>query len=204
MKIRILSFSDSNMAWSSWRWNFFLEDEDGGAHKLSCKQVIADDEAILIAPFSGLRRGADVYDALEIMLAEAGNSLEEHELASISLKIGKLNKRLAGQFERGPKLLERRAASAAKRAAVLSHTKLAPFRTIIDEYVLKFSDVPLRYPGGGNYGTKRIWAKTFIEQYVVENGHLPYGNHDIKVKVGGTGYSGGTHDFSDLKIPGQS
>ena len=40
MKTRILSFSDCNMARSSWRWDFYLEDENGGTYRLSCQQVI--------------------------------------------------------------------------------------------------------------------------------------------------------------------
>ena len=190
MKTRILSFSDNNMARSSWRWNFYLEDEDGGAYRLSCQQVITDDEAMVMEPVLRLRRGADVYSALEAMLSEAGNSLEENELASIAVKIAKLDKRLADQFERGPKLLERRDAAAAKRAAAHSHAKLAQFRSTIDKYVLKFSDAPIRFPGGGSYGTQRKWAQSFIEQYVIENGQLPNGSHQIKVTVGGPAIRG--------------
>jgi len=189
------------MARSSWRWNFYLEDENDGAYGLSCEQVTTDDdEAMIIEPVSGLRRGADVYNALDSMLSEAGYSLEEDELALIGAKIAKLNRRLAEQFERGPTLLERRDAAAMKRAAAHSHAKLAQFRSIIDEYVLKFSDAPMRFAGGSSYGTQRKWAKSFIEQYVIENGQLPNGSHQIKVTVGGAGYSGATHDFSELKL----
>ena len=196
MKTRILTFSDNNMARSSWRWNFYLEDEDGRAYGLSCEQVTTDDdEAMIIEPVSGLRRGADVYNALDSMLSEAGYSLEENELASISAKIAKLNRRLAEQFERGPTLLERRDAAAAKRAAAHSHAKLAQFRSTIDKYVLKFSDAPMRFAGGSSYGTQRKWAKSFIEQYVIENGQLPNGNHQIKVKVGGGRLFGGYTRF---------
>ena len=155
---------------------------------------------MIIEPVSGLRRGADVYNALDSMLSEAGYSLEEDELALIGAKIAKLNRRLAEQFERGPTLLERRDAAAMKRAAAHSHAKLAQFRSIIDEYVLKFSDAPMRFAGGSSYGTQRKWAKSFIEQYVIENGQLPNGSHQIKVTVGGAGYSGATHDFSELKL----
>jgi hypothetical protein len=105
MKTRILTFSDSNMAGQSWRWNFFLEDEKDRAYRLSCEQIVTDDEAMMIEPVSGLRRGADVYNALDSMLSEAGYSLEEDELALIGAKIAKLNRRLAEQFERGPTLL---------------------------------------------------------------------------------------------------
>jgi hypothetical protein len=203
MKTRILTFSDSNMAGQSWRWNFFLEDEKDRAYRLSCEQIVTDDEAMMIEPVSGLRRGADVYNALDSMLSEAGYSLEEDELALIGAKIAKLNRRLAEQFERGPQLLERRDAAAAKRAATHSHAKLAQFRSIIDEYVLKFSNAPIR-AGGSSYGTQRKWTMSFIEQYVIENGLLPDGGHQIMVRAGGAGYTGATHDFSDLKRTGKS
>jgi hypothetical protein len=196
VKTRILTFSDNNMARSSWRWNFYLEDENDGAYRLSCQQVITHDEAMVIEPVSRLRRGADVYSALEAMLSEAGNLLEENELASISAKIAKLNRRLAEQFERGPTLLERRDVAAAKRAAAHSHAKLAQFRSTIDKYVLKFSDAPIRYPGGGSYETQRKWAKSFIEQYGIENGQLPNGSHQIKVTVGGGPAIRGLHTIS--------
>ena len=127
----------------------------------------------MIEPVSRLRRGADVYGALETMLSEAGNSLEENELASIAAKIAMLDRQIAEQFERGPQLLERRDAAAAKRAAARSHAKLAQFRSIIDKYVLKFSDTPLRYPGGASYGTDCNWVKSFIEHYVIEKGISP-------------------------------
>jgi hypothetical protein len=60
---------------------------------------------------------------------------------------------------------ERRDAAVAKRAAARSRAKLAQFRSTIDKYVLKFSDTPLRYPGGASYGTERNWAKSFIKRF---------------------------------------
>jgi hypothetical protein len=102
VKMTILTFSDGNMAGFSWSWNFNLEEQKGGAYGLSCEQATTDDdEAIMIDPVSGLRSGADVYNALESMLSEAGYSLAEHELASIGAKIAKLDRRLAEQFELG-------------------------------------------------------------------------------------------------------
>jgi hypothetical protein len=64
VKTMILTFSDSNMAGFSWSWNFYFEDQKKGAYGLSCEQVTTDDdEAITIEPVSGLRSGADVYNA---------------------------------------------------------------------------------------------------------------------------------------------
>ena len=85
--------------------------------------------------------------------------------------------------------------SAAEREA-----KLRPYRSVIDAYVLRFSDKPLRYPGAlGSYGTERSWAKHFIEAYVLNHGRLPDQELWIDVQVGGAGYGGRAHDFSDLK-----
>jgi hypothetical protein len=75
---------------------------------------------------------------------------------------------------------------------------LKPLRELIDSYVLKFSDKPLRYLTGGTYGAHRYWVKCFIEHYVIAHGRLPTGKHLISVNVNGAGYSNGTVDFSDL------
>ena|SRR5271166_4284915 len=103
------------MAGYSWRWNFYLEDEKGGAYRLSCEQVVTEDEAMTIEPVAGLRHGADVYDALDTMVSEVGYSLDETELPTIAAEIAKLNATLADQFKRGPELLECRHESAAQK-----------------------------------------------------------------------------------------
>jgi hypothetical protein len=85
-------------------------------------------------------------------------------------------------------------------SAAERETKLSPYRSIIDKYVLRFSDKPLRYPGAlGSYGTQRHWAKLFIEVYVLNHGRLPDQKLWIDVLVDGAGYGGTEHDFSDLK-----
>jgi hypothetical protein len=85
--------------------------------------------------------------------------------------------------------------SAAEREA-----RLIPYRSVIDAYVLRFSDKPLRYPGAlGSYGTERHWVKHFIEAYVLNHGQLPDQELWIDVQVGRGGYAGSAHDFSDLK-----
>jgi hypothetical protein len=67
--------------------------------------------------------------------------------------------------------------------------------------VLRFSDKPIRYPASiASYGTERRWATYFIEAYVLNHGQLPDRELQIDVLVGGTGYSGAGHDFSDLKL----
>jgi hypothetical protein len=76
--------------------------------------------------------------------------------------------------------------SAAEREA-----KLSPYRSIIDKYVLRFSDKPLRYPGAlGSYGTERHWAKLFIEVYVLNHGRLPDQKLWIDALVDRGGYRG--------------
>jgi hypothetical protein len=89
---------------------------------------------------------------------------------------------------------------AAQQSAAEREAKLSPYRSVIDKYVLRFSDKPLRYPGGlGGYGTQRLWVKLFIEQFVLNHGRLPDQKLWIDVTVDGAGYSGGEHDFNDLK-----
>jgi hypothetical protein len=111
MRQKILTFSDSNMAGYSWRWDFYLEDKAGSTYKLSCKQTIYDDEdddednePLTIKPVSGLRRGADVYDELASMVSEAGYSLHESELPEIAAKIAKFNATLGDQFKRASRI----------------------------------------------------------------------------------------------------
>jgi hypothetical protein len=85
--------------------------------------------------------------------------------------------------------------SAAEREA-----KLAPYRSVIDKYVLRFSEQSLRYPGAlGSYGTERGWANLFIEVYVLNHGHLPDQKLWMDVQVDRAGYGGAEHDFADLK-----
>ena len=81
-----------------------------------------------------------------------------------------------------------------------AEAKLSPYRSVIDKYVLRFSDRPLRYPASiASYGTERLWATLFIEQYVLNHGRLPDQKLWIDVLVDGRGYSGAEHDFSDFK-----
>lgn len=68
---------------------------------------------------------------------------------------------------------------------------IAPFRSAIDTYAMKFSNDPLRYPGGGSYPPHRFWARRYMENYVVSFRELPRGLHKIEVQ----GFSGPTHDF---------
>jgi hypothetical protein len=44
-----------------------------------------------------------------------------------------------------------------------------------------------------------MWIRRLIENYVVVNGCLPTGTHEIDVEVDSMRYSGHDHDFSDLK-----
>jgi hypothetical protein len=82
--------------------------------------------------------------------------------------------------------------SAAEREA-----KLAPYRSVIDKYVLRFSDEPLRYPASrASYGTRRRWMKLFIEQYVLNRGRLPDQELRIDVTVDGRGWYRGACTIS--------
>lgn len=199
MKQLILSFSDSNMAGYVWQWQFFLGRTLDGTYELTSEQIVNEDEPREIDPKIGLRDGADVYEALQETLAEIGLSPDDFDLSATADKIANLDRAMADQFRFGPELLGERHAVEETIAAQDRDSILQPYREIIDRYVLKISDAPLRYPGGGSYGNPRGWIKRFIEDYVVANGHLPTGEHQIVVQNGGSHYSGGTRDFSDLK-----
>lgn len=196
MKRLIYKFSDSNMAGYSWSWEYYLTSPKRGRLTLTGRQIVSDDEPRRIDPRRGLRDGVDVYEALSAMIEEAGYSLAADDLPAIAREIVVLDADVAEQFSNGPELAEERGEVKKKQFADEREAILHPYREIIDNYVLKFSDDPLRYPGGmTTYGTRRGWAKLFIEDYVVANGRLPTGEHRIEIR----GYSGGSHDFSDLK-----
>jgi hypothetical protein len=62
----------------SWSWEFQLEREAGGSHTLSCEQIFEDDP-LEIDPVSGLRNGADIYEALRSMLDNCGYHLGDRQ-----------------------------------------------------------------------------------------------------------------------------
>src|SRR5258706_15990350 len=97
MKQSILSIHDTNMAEDSWRWNFHLERKAGGTHALSCEQIF-ENEPLVIDPMSGLRNGADIYDALSSMLDNCGYHLGDQDISAIAEKIAKLDGAIAKQF----------------------------------------------------------------------------------------------------------
>jgi hypothetical protein len=200
MKKMILSFSDNDMEGYEGRWEFYLQGKRGGAYTLSCRHIPRGDEPVKIDLVNGLRNGIDVNDALHTMVFDdASYSLGEDQLQGIAEELAFLDPSLAEEFRQGQKLLEQRLENERQVAASERESKLRAYRDIIDKYVERFSDDPLRYPGGGAYGTRRNWVRHFIEDYVLAHGRLPTGEHRIDVRIGGVGYSGGAHDFSDLK-----
>ena len=50
MKQLILEFSDSNMAGSSWSWEFYLMSSKRGKLALSARQIVSEDTAMRIDP----------------------------------------------------------------------------------------------------------------------------------------------------------
>jgi len=205
MEKLIYRYEDYNIAGSEWTWKFFLAKE-GPTYVLSCQHECAGEVSTHIGPETDLRNGAEIYWALQFMIAEiTGFKLNDSTLPPIAEQIAEISSTTATEFLTGPdsedtrgeresmKEEARRAEAAARRAEALK-----PFREKIDDYVLRFSDRPLRYPGGGTYGNYRSWARRFLEDYAIQNGHLPTGKRQIKV-VGGVGYSGPSHDFSDME-----
>jgi hypothetical protein len=85
-----------------------------------------------------------------------------------------------------------------EREAVLEAERkqipLRPYRGRIDKYVLQFGDQMTPNPNWRGFLRLQDVAKQFIEDYIMENGKLPTGEHSIIVE----GHSWAKHDFSDL------
>jgi hypothetical protein len=71
---------------------------------------------------------------------------------------------------------------------------IAPYRNRIDEYVLHFDDQTIPNPKWRGHLNLQDVAKRCVEEYVSKNGNLPDGEHALTSK----GFSGATHNFSDL------
>ena len=190
------------------QWTVVLEKATDGS--LVVKLVESEGgQRFEIARVSRIRGGARLYAAIARTLEwiadrELGSPLDLQALISVPNAIAIVDASIAEEFavhaERvrrwrlfpeTPEGIEkkRQKAQKAREAAI------APFRDAIDDYVLKFSDAPLRYPGGGSFPSHRYWATRYMENHVVLFGELPYGLHNIEVRGGGHGYTGPTHDF---------
>jgi hypothetical protein len=198
MKVKILKIEDSNMAGDEWVWEFYAEKVENGL-TVSCRHWIDGSDPELpqdFDPVTGLRNGTDLYETIWGLLERAGcYELGDFDQDDIAENIAKIDPAAAEAFLQCPELLEQRIEAEEAKKAAEREMILRPYREIIDQYISRFDDKPLRYPGGASYGTPRSWAKRFIEEYVIEDGHLPTGKHDIEVR----GYSGPAHDFGDFK-----
>ncbi len=183
------------MAGYEWSWTFFLNKTIDGRFTVSAKQTVNEDGAARIRARRGLRDGIDVYEALFAIVDEAGYHLN-HDLEAISRKIGEVDQSLVTDFLNGEELSEQREMKLREREATRRESILRPYRQAIDEYAMQISDTPLRYPGGGNFPSRRVWIRAFIEQHVLDHGELPDGKHNVNVRAGG--YMGGEHDFTGL------
>ena len=190
MKINLIEFNDSNMAGYSWKWMFDLNKTVNGKFTVSCRQIVNEDNPYKMPAAKGLKDAVEIYDALEIMMSEAGYSLDDQSLDDISNKIMKIDEGIGKDFLSAPeRSIERsnllKIEMQKKRTLIL-----APYKSIISKYVEQFDDERLRNYGG----SRRSWTQYFIEEYIVANGKIPNGVHKIQVK----GYSGPEHDFTPL------
>jgi hypothetical protein len=192
MPVAILHFSDSNMAGYEWTWTFYLNRTANGRFTVSCKQMVTEESALRVPARKGLRDGADVYGALEEVVSEAGYCLDDFDAGPIASEVKKVDPSLVDQFLRGPEILEQRQEKENEVRAAERERKLLPFRNVIDEYVVCFSDIPSKYGP-----SQREAAKRFIEDYALDHGMLPDGVHRIRISAG-MRYSGSEHDFSNL------
>ena len=206
----IYEFSDYNMAGSGWTWRYYLEQEEDGSFTLFAEQTIDDDDPVyedeepwVIDPIRNLVSGKELYYAVQGFLSEVGAEYLDpcdfkEGVASVDGRLGEQFRQIAEETEEEREEREwGEEETAEAKAGEEREQRLGPFRKTIDEYIVRFSETPIRYPGGGTYGTRRGWAKKFIEEYVIEHGCLPNGEHKIRV-TGSSSYSGSSHDFTEL------
>lgn len=200
MKTRILRIEDENMAGYRWSYSFWLARSRGGSLTLSLRQSARGNERVRIEPASGLRDGVAVYEALVGMLVELGCEAVSTALEPVAAELERFGATLAAEFRNASSVLEQRDEDKRRAAEAGIQQTLTPYRPAIEAYVTRFSDEKLYYPGSGYvYPSRRFWVRRFLEQYVLAHGKLPTGEHWIKVP----GYSGPSHDFSDLADVGR-
>ncbi len=199
MKHTILQFHESNMAGQSWAWIFKLEAKNG-TFVLSAEQKFdrndEDDDPLEINPRTGLRGGADVYEALQEMLEEIFEDLKHFDLDAISVEITKFDAKTADQFTRGHQLLIRREQRQQRKAKKSREMALEQYQAKIDDYCSKLSDDRTRGGGGISRPSESSRVRAFLEHHVLEHGELPKGYHTWRL---GNGFLSGERDFSDLE-----
>ena len=195
----ILKIHDSNMAGQDWNWTCVLNRCENGSFSLKLEQELVEpedtDAAFVIEPALGLRRGADIYQELSIMLESVGYDLREFDLNKIAEEMSFFDIKVADQFLRGQTLLERRFQRKERREQVIRDQKLAPFRKVIDDYCSSLNDNRTRGGGGISRPSEKSRVRAFLERYVCENGILPSGHHSWTFS---NGFLNGSHDFGDL------
>jgi hypothetical protein len=197
MKKCLGTFSVTNTRGYSSKWRIHLESNAENQYALTCKNSVTPKDPISIRQHvSELEDGADIFDMVMHMSTFAGYFIKDEELLRIAEILTEIDINLGNQFRNGEELLEqRRAIAETKSSKVELDHILMPFSATIDNYVRQFSNRRLRYPTAGEYGTERVWARIFIENYILDHGQMPTGEHVIKLP----GYTGKLHDFTDLK-----
>jgi hypothetical protein len=195
LKHLIFSSRGSDLLGGRWEWRYYIEIDVDGKITLYGEQDIVDDQIHCNEAIPSIVDGADLCEKLDWSVREFADPLSDQDRERVATSIASFDPAMAEEFRDAERILGERDADQAKQEWDDRVRKLAPFRHTIDEYAEIISDTPLRYPGGGSYGTRRGWIILFMEQYVLEHGRLPVGEHTIKVNARGSGYSGGTHNF---------
>ncbi len=185
------------MAGNEWCWCFWLDGCADGAFMLSATQTMTDpddqDDAYTIEPAASLRTGADIYEHLEVMLADAGEDIEMLDLDGIASELSAFSERLADQFRRGKALLARRQRRRERGILLARSAAIEPLRQAIDAYCANLDDNRPRGGGGISRPSERSRVQAFLEDYVRTHGQLPVGRHSWTLS---NGFLSGSHDFA--------
>lgn len=191
-------------------WTVLLEKTMDGSLRLSLHESEGSQRAEIVA-IAGIQGGASLYAGLDRVFETLGvrrydepGSVCPVLTKAFIRKIAEIDASIADQLAIHADRLKRwhllpltpeKIDEDLDRAQRAREEAIAPFLSIIDSYVLRFSDERIRLPGSTMYPSKRFWMKKFMEDYVVVYGELPNGLHEIRVERSNGGYRGAPHDF---------
>ena len=98
MKIKLLSFSDSNMMGDRWEWSFFISRKRDKTYTISCKQTVRSGPKQEIDEVVGLTDGKSVYAAFTAQIEDAGYYFDGKDAELVASRLAELSDTLSKEF----------------------------------------------------------------------------------------------------------
>lgn len=195
------------MAGYDWKWTVTLERLEDSSYTLSAEQTILDpedkDEPLEVEPKSGLRRGADIYDAFLCITDEIGEENAADFIDDVADEIKSIDPVVADQFLRGEKLLERRNQRQIRNERARTDDRLKRSQGLVDQYLAGLSDV-VDHVGTRTIPSQRDRVRTYLESKLERNEQLPDKEFAIDLVLGSWRSAGPTEDDAPdgwIKVP---